>query len=1437
MFENIIRFSLRNKFLILLAVAGMMAAGVFSLTRIPLDAVPDITNNQVQIVSNSPTLAPQEMEQLVTYPLEASMTNLPGVVEVRSISRYGLSVITVVFEEDIPILEARQYVREQLTIASADLPAGLAEPELMPITTGLGEIYQYVLTVEDHMSGVYDPVELRTIQDWIVKRQLNGTPGIIETSSFGGYLKQYEVSLDPALLRNYNLTISEVINALEINNENSGGSYIEKGPYSFYIRTEGRVSSIEEIQNIFVSDNQGIPIRVSDVAEVKIGHSKRYGALTMDGKGEVVGGITLMFKGANSSEVLKNVTARMEEIRKTLPAGVEIYPYLDRSKLIGKTINTVKTNLIEGGLIVIFVLLLLLGNLRAGLIVASVIPLSMLFALSMMNYFGISANLMSLGAIDFGIVIDGAVIIVEGLLHTMAVLYMGKTLSRDEMDEVVATSTSKIYRAAAFGVLIILVVFIPILTLEGVEGKTFQPMAKTFGFAILGSLILSITYVPVMSSLFLSRKIRDTTTWSDRIVHFLKKIYTPFLNLALKRPWPVIGFGFALLAISIWIFSRMGTEFVPTLEEGDLAVQQSIKPGSSLNESIQTSTLAEKILLENFPEVLHVVSKIGTAEVPTDPMAIEDADVMIILKDKEEWTSATTREELIALMKEKLDQITWASYEFTQPIQLRFNELMTGSKADISIKIFGENITTLKEKADEVAAIIQNIEGAGDVKVDQTEGLQQLSVRFDRDNMARFGVNVEEVNRIIRTAYAGEKVGDIFEEERKFDLVVRLNEGDRQELDLSALTVNTASGDKIPMDQIAYVASTEGPMMISREEARRFINVGVNVRNRDVGSLVEEINQTLDAELVLPPSYEIRYGGQFENLQNARKRLSVALPIALGLILLLLYFAFGSIVESLIIFMAVPFSAIGGILALTLRDMPFSISSGVGFIALFGVSVLNGIVLLSAIRDLELESDLTLIGRVREACLSRFRPVLMTALVAALGFLPMAISTGNGAEVQRPLATVVIGGLITSTILTLLVLPSLYLIVNRRKRRIQGKLVGFFLLFVGAPMALTAQHITEPEDIIHYLEMNNPDVIRARLAVEQNVLNGGMVGKWEPLTFQYQGGQINFPGFDHWVLVEQDISPLLSRKLQRTSKDVIRYETAVLDREANLLTHQLTSDLKTLFNEWYYWHSKVLLQDTLLAMMYELEPLVDIRYENGEIDVLEYELFRQQISSASNIKWTVEQKRHEAEWQIRMLTYLPESVDMIPRAIDRMGSADTILIHQDTALLDELYKNRTDVLNARIEETRLQTRKPEYRLGYFYQTLQKEQGYQGFQVTMGIPIDQRVGKIRSQQLELERQQVQFDWDNRRMWIAERTRALRTSLEQLRTSILRYESDSVDGQTRLLNVAKSQLQLGEIDLFEFNQTQKLVFEKQHEHLDLIRMYNQKMIQLNFLSILN
>ena len=956
MIHRIIEFSVNNKLIIGLLLIGLIALGIYSVQRLPIDAVPDITNNQVQVVTVSTSLAAQEVEQFITYPVEVSMANIPNVTEIRSISRFGLSVVTIVFEDKVPILEARQFVKEQISMAASEIPKGLGQPELMPITTGLGEIYQYVINVKPGYEEEYDAMKLRTIQDWIVKRQLAGTKGIIEVSSFGGFLKQYEVAINPVKLQSMGVSIAEVFEALEQNNQNSGGAYIEKNANAFYIRTEGIVETVEDIGQIVIKNREGVPVLIRDVASIQLGSPKRFGAMTMDGKGEAVGGITLMLKGANSSEALNNVHDRIEQVKKSLPEGLEIYPYLDRSELVSKTISTVENNLLEGGIIVIIVLILLLGDWRAGLIVASIIPLAMLFALILMNAFGISANLMSLGAIDFGIVVDGAVIIVEGVLHALFTFHAGKMLTKEEMNGVVVDASSKLSRSTVFGVLIILLVFVPIITLTGIEGKMFRPMAMTFSFAVLGALILSLTFVPMITSLIMPRRIKARISWADRFMGFLRRLYRPVLGFSLKFPALVLTSTLAVFIGAIFLFQSLGAVFIPTLEEGDLAMQMAIKPGSSLKESIRTSSKAEKILLDNFPEIKHVVSKIGTAEVPTDPMAIEDADIMIILKDKEDWVSAKTREGLVEKMKSKLDVLPWAEFEFTQPIQLRFNELMTGAKTDIAIKIFGENTDQLKTLADDAAKLLDGIEGAADVKVERTEGLQQLMIKYNRAKIAQYGLNIEALNTLVRTAYAGEVAGVVYENERKFDLVVRLDEKSRQQINLERLYLPLANGATIPLSEVAQLEYVEGPMQVSRESARRFIGVGINVRNRDIAGLVNEIQQVLDEGLDLPPGYTIEYGGEFENLQAAQKRLFLAVPAALGLIFLLLYFAFGKLKYALIIFTAVPLSAIGGVVALWLRGMSFSISAGVGFIALFGVAVLNGIVLISYFNRLVIRS-------------------------------------------------------------------------------------------------------------------------------------------------------------------------------------------------------------------------------------------------------------------------------------------------------------------------------------------------------------------------------------------------------------------------------------------------------------------------------------------------
>jgi len=1427
MFKNIIKFSLENKLIIGIGVLGLIIIGLYSATKIPLDAVPDITNNQVQIVTSAPTFAPQEVEQLITYPLESGMTNIPDVIEVRSISRYGLSVITVVFEDAVELMLARQYVQEQLNVAKAELPDGI-EPELMPITTGLGEIYQYVLTVDKAHAHLYDATKLRTIQDWIVKRQLNGTKGIIETSSFGGYLKQYEVAVDPLLLKNYGITIQDVLTALEINNQNSGGSYIEKESYSFYIRTEGRVDNLESIGNIFVASQSKTPILIKDVAEIKIGSAKRYGAMTMDGKGEVVGGITLMFKGDNSSEALKNVKERIETIKASLPEGVSIYPYLDRSKLIGKTINTAKNNLIEGGLIVILVLLLLLGNLRAGLIVASVIPLSMLFALTMMNYFGVSANLMSLGAIDFGIVIDGAVIIVESLLHTLTLGYVGQRLSQSEMDEVVQVSTSKIYRSAAFGVLIILVVFVPILTLEGTEGKTFQPMAQTVGFAILGSLILSLTYVPVMIALFLNKNIKAEKGIAFRIINFLKGLYQPILHSALKNAYLTILIGVLAFIFSIIVFNRMGAEFIPTLEEGDIAMQQGIKPGSSLKESIHTSTMAEKIILDNFPEVEHVVSKIGTAEVPTDPMAIEDADIMIILKDKSEWVSADNREDLIELMKEKLSPITWASFEFTQPIQLRFNELMTGAKSDISVKIFGEDVELLKKKGDEAAVLIRNIAGAGDVKVDQTDGLQQLSVQYNRARMAQYGVSVADVNQTIRAAYAGEQVGNVYEEERKFDLVVRIAPKYRQDLDLDRLTVNTHDGQQIPISTFAQIISKEGPMLISREQARRFINTGVNVRNRDVASLVAEIQSTLKEKLHLPAGYEIQYGGQFENLENARNRLLIAVPVALSLILFLLYLAFSSVKDVLIIFMAVPLSAIGGILALQLRGMPFSISSGIGFIALFGISVLNGIVLISAIKQLKASDFDSFKKLISQASLSRLRPVLMTALVAAFGFLPMALSTGSGAEVQQPLATVVIGGLISSTLLTLLILPALYYLFY--KKQFMAKAMLSILLILGGFANGKAQTFSSFESIYLHAIEHHPLLKNQDLVIKKSELDQNKIGQWSPLEVAYQGGQINYEGFDHSFAINQNLRHFFGKKEKR---ELLEREIANLHFEKILLANELKYSLKKAYDIWAYQEAQIQLADSILQLFQQITPIVQLRFDAGETSRLDLELFQNQLTKYRQHILILQQESNAASYVLKELAYLPDTANLIAPAFQQMVLKPFDL-DKNSSLYVQTFQLKQTLLDKQLQQLEKQAKLPDINLGYFAQSLEKEFAFQGLSIGIGIPLDRRTVKTQRMQFDLEKQQINNEQKALIKKFDTNINLLKNKIELIETYLNQYTQYTLPNQANILRIAQLQYEQGEIDFLPFSQIQEDLLTERKYYLEQVKAFNDAILELTYFT---
>lgn len=1057
MFQKLITYSIRHKLVIGVLSIALAIWGVWSLIHLPFDSTPDITDNQVQVITQAPSLGAQEVEQYVTTPVEMALANIPRIQERRSISRSGLSVITLVFDDAADIYWARSQVSQVVEQLEKELPKN-TETEMGPIATGLGEIYHYTIRAKEGYEHKYSLTQLRTMQDWIVRKQLSGTPGVAEVSGWGGYVKQYEVAINTDQLNASGVSVNEVFEALQRNNANTGGSYIEQNSNQYYIRGIGVVKNLEDVANITVKTVDGTPVKVGDVAKVQLGHATRFGAVTRNGEGEVVAGIAIMLKGENFQEVIKNVKERINQIQKSLPEGVVIEPFIDRTNLVDRVEGTIARNLIEGGLIVIFVLVIFLGNWRAGLVVASVIPLSMLFAFGMMKTFGIDGNLMSLGAIDFGMIVDSAVIIVEAVVThintghfsqpEVRAAYLAQcqnggaaipfALTQKQMDEEVHFSASRIRQSAAFGEIIIMIVYIPLMTLVGIEGKMFRPMALTVFFAILGAFILSLTYVPMASSLMLSRKVHTRKTFSDRVIEKLQAWYRPVLDWVLARNKDVITGAVALFCVSVVGFKYLGGEFIPSLEEGDFAVEMSMSQGTSLSQMVESCTKAEKLLKKEYPEIKQVVSRIGSAEIPTDPMPVERADIMIALKPKAEWTSAKTTPELMEKMEETLSAIPGLEAEISQPIQMRNNELLTGIKQDVAIKIFGEDLDVLTQQAGKVKKMIEGVPGVSGIFVEEVAGLPQIQVKYNHEKMAAYGVSVDDISEILETTFAGAVAGSLYEGDKKFDIVLRMDPSQRNVESLEQLSIPLKDGTDIPLSQVADIDYSPAPAQVSHEDGARRIYVGFNVKGRDVQSTVEDIQEILDQKLKLPDGYYYNYGGEFENLQSATNRLMVVIPIALVIILLLLYATVKNVRESLFVFSAIPLAAIGGIWALWLRGMPFSISAGVGFIALFGVAVLNGIVLIGQMNQMQREEKTAdklsaSIGvtelihhRIIESCMVRLRPVLMTALVASMGFLPMALSQGDGAEVQRPLATVVIGGLITSTLLTLLVLPAIY---------------------------------------------------------------------------------------------------------------------------------------------------------------------------------------------------------------------------------------------------------------------------------------------------------------------------------------------------------------------------------------------------------------------------
>ncbi len=1426
MFNAILRFSVKKKLFVGLTTLFLLIGGIYSMLTLPIDAVPDITNNQVQIVTVSPTLAPQEVEQLITMPVEIAMSNIMNVTEIRSVSRFGLSVVTVVFKENVPTLDARQLVNEQIQTVSGEIPSELGAPELMPITTGLGEIYQYVLKVAPGYEDKYDAMELRTIQDWIVKRQLSGIPGIVEINSFGGYLKQYEVAVDPDVLFSLNITIGEVFEALNKNNQNTGGSYIEKVNRAYYIRSEGMINRIKDIEQIVVTNRNGIPIHISDIGAVRFGAPKRFGAMTMDGEGECVGGIAMMLKGANANVVTGELEKRVEKIQKILSEGVSIEPYLNRSALVNRNISTVIHNLIEGAIIVFIVLIIFLGNVRAGLIVASVIPLAMLFAFIMMRLFNVSANLMSLGAIDFGIVVDGSIVILEGILaHLYGRQFRGRTLSAEEMDTEVEKGASGVVRSATFAVFIILIVFFPLLTLTGIEGKYFTPMAKTLVFCIIGALLLSLTYVPMMASLFLKHHIVTKPTFADRFFERLNELYSKALHVCLKFKWGTVAAAFAALAFSLFLFTRLGAEFIPTLDEGDFAMQMTLPAGSSLSESIAVSDEAEKVLKEKFPEIKHVVAKIGTAEVPTDPMAVEDADVMIIMKPFKEWTSASSRAEMVEKMKEALEPLSErAEFNFSQPIQLRFNELMTGAKADIAVKLYGEDTHELYEKAKEAAKYVEQVPGASDVIVEQTMGLPQLVVKYNRGKIARYGINIEELNTIIRTAYAGEASGVVFENERRFDLVVRLDQEKVADLNLDKLFVRSGEGIQIPVSEVATIDLVNGPLQINRDATKRRIVIGVNVRGADIQQVVQEIQKTLDRNIKLKPGYYFDYGGQFENLQNAINTLLIVVPVALMLILLLLFFAFKNVTYTLVVFSTVPLSLIGGILALWLRGLPFSISAGVGFIALFGVAVLNGILMINHFNDIHKQTMYPLSTNrvIARGTPHLLRPVFLTGLVASLGFVPMAVATSAGAEVQRPLATVVIGGLIVSTVLTLLVIPVFYKIVGSAavwKRAYSGKKFFFLLLLALLPIPMKAQQVVTLEQAIELAKQNHPRLKTAAAAVRQAKAGRGEVLELAPTEFGYSWGQLNgeIKKDKQWE-VNQNLGSLLTPFYKNV---LVNRQIATGTFYHRIVEKEVVAEVKRAWAYYLYAYNLRSLYNDQNQWAEELQRIGELRYQQGEITLLEKNMAATMAADLKNRLFQSQEEEKLALARLNWACYAGQPIVPADTALVQFPADIETPTYSEAHL--KYFQSQAGEAKAQLNVERSRFF-PELSLGYVRQDILPLKGLNSWMVGVSFPIYflPRHSKVKQAKATAFIARTEAEANTRNLYnkVSEAIANLRRQSESLHY----YTSSALKEADELMKVAALQLRHSETDITEFIQAVNVARDIRRGYIETVYQYN-------------
>jgi len=1423
MINAIIAFSIRNKFLVALFTLALIGIGLYAMSTVNLGSVPDITNNQVQVITVSEHLATEDIEQFVTYPVELAMGNLPGVEEIRSISRFGLSVVTIVFEDNMGTYLPRQLVQEKLNDLRESIPDAFGSPAMGPISTGLGQIYEYTIQPKPGYDTVYTPMELRTIQDWIVKRQLTLLDGVVEVNSFGGYIKQYEVAISPQKLHAMNVSIAQVYEALSRNNVNTGGAYIEKNRMAGFIRGEGLLRSLDDIRKIVVKNENGLPVTVGDVAEaVRFGHQVRYGAFTQDGR-EAVGGIIMMLKGANPNAVIQNVKKRMETVQQSLPEGLELRPFIERSTLIGRTTGTVTRNLTEGALIVIFVLVLLLGSFRGGIVTASVIPLSLLFAFILMKATHVWANLMSLGAIDFGIIVDGAVIIVEGTVHEVEKRIKGgrPPSTPAEMDDIAYKAGSTMMNSAFFGQLIILIVFAPILFLTGVEGKMFRPMAFTFGYAVLGAIILCLTYVPMMSALLmkpmrnpkhlLARFEHGLHRLSERILSALNRAYQPLIRGALQLRMVVIVIAVILLAAAGFIFSRLGGEFIPRLDEGDIALQALIRPGSSLGESVDVSRKIETLLLDSFPEVRTVTARIGVADIPTDPMPMDVADMYVILeKDQRKWRSAGSKEALINRIKDLLnEQLTGVNLVFTQPVELRFNELLQGVREDIAVKLYGEDLDVLAAKAQEMAAIIRTVPGAVDVNAERTSGLPQMTVRYRRNKLAQYGLDVQKLNAYVSAAFAGGVAGVVFEGEKRFDLVVRFAEAHRKNIDdLRTLYVDLPDGAQVPLQEVADISYVPGPMQISRDNTYRRTYVGVNVRSRDVESVVTDIRQQLDARLELPAGYYITYGGAFENLQRAKKRLQIVVPLALLLIFILLYLALGSFSQSVMIYMAIPLAAVGGVYFLALRGMPFSISAGVGFIVLFGVAVLNGLVLVSRFNSLEQEGITDLQQRILTGTKERLRPILLTATAAIMGFMPMAFSTSAGAEVQRPLATVVIGGLISATLLTLVVIPVLYAFLEKRRNRNRGfkNVQALPVVILLAGLAIAAPAKSQQPDSLPTITLEQarqraiasyPKIRSARLQVQNEEAlkkTAWDLGDTQLFTGREEAGNGANGVYTQIGIQQQQIDILgIAPRLQLQKEKV-----ALAEKALQLSEIELEREVSRAWVRAYAARNSYQVYERLDSLFTGIARAARIRLEVEATSKLEYLATSNQ---AQQVRIQKEQAYRDYRSALQQLNRWLASdtlfaVPDIPAGqLDQPPglTADSLMQHP---LLD-VYRQNIAVADAAVKERRAQFL-PKLQGMYGRQQVAGQRGFYQYQVGIHIPLffGPELGRKQSAQIQREMagqrlqetrlelyaayrnmQEQYLKW--RSSWAYYRNEALPLAREQRKGAMIAYREGDID----------------------------------------------------------